>query len=249
LWLVPPIGPDTEGDRLPGTYFPYGSTGGGRYRLHHGVDYTNPAGTPVLAAAAGTVILAGNDADVAYGVRPNFYGNLMMQELDQRWNGQPVFLLYAHMSALKVVKGQHLEAGDLVGLVGMTGAAIGNHLHLEVRLGTNDYDHTRNPVLWLKPEVGQGAIAGLVVDADGKPIPEIPVSFFRAEEPSKWWREVQTYAATEVNPDDSLGENLALGYVPAGNYLVKVKLGDRSYVVPVVVEPGEIGFVRIETEG
>ncbi|MBN1658115.1 MAG: M23 family metallopeptidase [Anaerolineae bacterium] len=249
LWLLPPIGPDTEGDRQPGTYFPYGSTGGGRYRLHHGVDYTNPAGTPVLAAAAGRVILAGNDAEVVYGLKLDFYGNLVIQELDRRWNEEPVFLLYGHMSELKVVEGQHLEPGDVVGLVGMTGVAIGNHLHLEVRLGANDYAATRNPVLWLKPEPGQGVIAGLVVDARGKPVPELPVTFFRAEAPNKWWREVQTYAATEVNPDDSLGENFALAYVPAGSYLVKVKVGEKSYVVPVVVEPGEIGYVRIEIEG
>jgi murein DD-endopeptidase MepM/ murein hydrolase activator NlpD len=249
LWLLPPIGPGTEGDRQPGTYFPYGSTGGGRYRLHHGVDYMNPAGTPVLAAAAGKVILVGNDAEVVYGLKLDFYGNLVIQELDLRWNDQPVFLLYAHMSELKVVDGQHLEPGDVVGLVGMTGVAIGNHLHLEVRLGANDYEATRNPVLWLKPEAGQGAIAGLVVDAAGNPVPELPVTFFRAEEPSRWWREVQTYAAIEVNPDDSLGENFALAYVPAGSYLVKVKVGAKSYVAPVVVKPGEIGYVEIEIEG
>jgi murein DD-endopeptidase MepM/ murein hydrolase activator NlpD len=59
LWLAPPIPPGGEGDRYPGTWFPYGATGGGRYHLHHGVDYMNPAGTPVLAAAPGTVIVLG----------------------------------------------------------------------------------------------------------------------------------------------------------------------------------------------
>jgi len=63
LWLSHPLGPETEGDRYPGTYFPYGATGGGRYHLHHGVDYANPAGTPVLAAAAGEVIVAGDDLE------------------------------------------------------------------------------------------------------------------------------------------------------------------------------------------
>jgi murein DD-endopeptidase MepM/ murein hydrolase activator NlpD len=248
LWLENPLGLDTEGDRYPGTYFPYGATGGGRYHLHHGVDYMNPAGTPVLAAAAGTVIVAGNDLETAYGLKPDFYGNLVIQELDQRFQDQPVYLLYGHFSELNVQAGQHIEPGDVIGFVGMTGVAIGNHLHLEVRLGTNRYESTRNPILWLRPEPGQGAIAGLVVDQQGVPVPEVPVTFFRAAEPSKWWRQVQTYANDGVNADDQLGENFALGYVPAGDYLVKVKIGDRSYVRPVSVPVGDIGFVLIAAE-
>ena len=248
LWLGHPVGPETEGDRYPGSYFPYGATGGGRYHLHHGVDYTNPAGTPVLATAAGRVIVAGDDLEVVYGAKPDFYGNLVIQQLDEPFNGQAVFVLYAHLSTVLVEKGQHLEPGQELGLVGMTGVAIGNHVHVEVRLGSNDYGSTRNPVLWLRPEAGQGAIAGLVLDAKGKPLPELPVTFFRAAEPAKWWRQIQTYANEEINPDDQLGENFALGYVPAGDYLVKAQIGDRSYVQPVTVRPGDIGFVRIQAE-
>jgi hypothetical protein len=156
-----------------------------------------------------------------------------------------VYILYGHLSEVLVSEGEHLEAGDLLGLVGMTGVAIGHHLHLEVRLGANDYDATRNPVLWLAPEPGQGAIAGLLVDAQGEPIPETPITFFRASDPDRWWRQVQTYAAVGVNGDDELGENFAIAYVPAGDYLVKAKVGDRSYVQPVTVTPGQIGFAVI----
>ena len=248
LWLETPIWPESGGDHLPGTYFPYGATGGGRYHLHHGVDYTNPAGTPVLAAAAGRVIVAGDDLQTVYGLKPNFYGNLVIQELDQRFQDRPVYLLYGHLSEVEAVVGQHLEPGDVVGLVGMTGVAIGNHLHLEVRLGANNYESTRNPVLWLRPEPGQGLIAGLVKDAQGQLLSEIPVTFFRAAEPNKWWRQIQTYANEGVNADDQLGENFALGYVPAGEYLVKVKIGEKSFVRPVAVEAGQIAFVEIVTE-
>ena len=248
LWLERPIGPDSEGDRSPGTYFPYGATGGGRYHLHHGVDYMNPARTPVLAAAAGTVIVAGNDLETVYGVKPDFYGNLVIQELDLRFQGRPVYLLYAHLSQVTVTAGHHVEAGEVVGLVGMTGVAIGNHLHLEVRLDANEYDNTRNPVLWLRPDPGEGVIAGLVLDAQGELISEIAVTFFRAEEPNKWWRQTQTYANDGVNADDQLGENFALAYVSAGDYLVKVKIGEKTYVRPAQVEPGGIAFVLIEAE-
>jgi murein DD-endopeptidase MepM/ murein hydrolase activator NlpD len=248
LWLERPIGPDSEGDRNPGTYFPYGATAGGRYHLHHGVDYMNPAGTPVLAAAAGTIIVAGNDLETVYGLKPDFYGNLVIQELDQRFQGRPVYLIYGHLSQVTVAAGQHVEPGDVVGLVGMTGVAIGSHLHLEVRLDANDYENTRNPVLWLQPDSGEGVISGLILDAQGQPIPEIPVTFFRAAEPNKWWRQTQTYANEGVNADDQLGENFALAYVPAGDYLVKVKIGKKTYVRPAKVEPGGIAFVQITAE-
>jgi hypothetical protein len=208
----------------------------------------NPAGTPVLAAAAGTIVFAGNDLETVYGLEPDFYGNLVIEELDQRFQGQPIYLLYAHLSATTVKAGQHVEPGDVVGLVGMTGVAIGNHLHLEVRLGANDYGSTRNPVLWLRPEPGQGIIAGLVVDAKGQPIPETPITFFRAAAPSKWWRQTQTYAQEGVNADDQLGENFALGYVPADSYLVKATVGKKSYVRPVEVVAGDIAFVLITVE-
>jgi hypothetical protein len=243
-----PIDPGSEGDPYPGTYFPYGATGGGRYHLHHGVDFMNPAGTPVRAAAAGTVIVAGNDLETVYGLKPDFYGNLVIQELDQRFQGRAVYVLYGHLSQVMVGTGQHVEPGDVVGLVGMTGVAIGNHLHLEVRLDANDYGNTRNPVLWLRPEPGEGVIAGLVLDAQGQPIPETPVTFFHAAEPNRWWRQSQTYADDGVNADDQLGENFALGYVPAGEYLVKVKIGERSYVQPVAVQAGDIGFVLIAAQ-
>ncbi len=254
LWLANPIPPDAPGDRYPGDWFPYGATNKGRYHLHHGVDYMNPAGTEILAVAPGTIIVAGDDREVVYGKKPDFYGNLVVQELDQRFQGQPVYVLYAHMSEVLASVGEHVETGDVIGLVGQTGVAIGNHLHLEVRLGANDYAHTRNPLLWLQPEPGQGVIAGRVVDADGRPVPEVPVIFFRN---GKWWRQTQTYGDTDketdtpilVNGDDQLGENFALGFVPAGEYLVKVQVGEKSYTKPVTVAPGDVGFVSIVTAG
>jgi hypothetical protein len=127
----------------------------------------------------------------------------------------------------------------------MSGVAIGNHLHLEVRLDANTYEASRNPVLWLDPEAGQGIIAGLVVDGEGQHVAETPVTFFQAAEPDKWWRQTQTYANQEVNSDDQLGENFALGYVPVGDYLVKVKIGEKSYVQPATVQEGGIAFVVI----
>src|SRR5690606_26608385 len=58
--------------------YPYGSTGGGNYRVHHGVDLMNPNGTPVRAVADGTVLYAGPDTDRVFGPEPDFYGNVVV---------------------------------------------------------------------------------------------------------------------------------------------------------------------------
>jgi len=245
LWLLSPIAPETTGDRQPKSYFPYGATSDGKYHLHHGEDYMNPARTRVLAAASGTVIVAGDDRTTVYGLEPDFYGNLVIQRLDQRFQDRPVYVLYGHLLQVNVRVGQHLDAGDLLGLVGATGAAIGNHLHLEVRLDANTYQNTRNPALWLRPAPGQGAIAGQLVDAKGKPILKTPITFFHAATPAKWWRQTQTYEKGDINSDDALGENFTLPYVPAGEYIVKAVVGGKSYTAHVTVVPGEVAFIRL----
>lgn len=248
LWLASPLVFDSESEPYQSDYFPYGADRK-PFRLHHGADYPKPGGTPVMAPAAGTIAVAGTDKEVQYGARLDFYGNLVILELDQRFQGRAVYVLFGHLSVVSVQAGQHVEPGEVVALVGGTGAAYGaTHLHVEVRLGENTYESTRNPLLWLKPAPGYGVIAGLVLDTQGKPVPTLAVSFFRAAAPGKWWRETLTYAKQEVNPDESLGENFCLGYVPAGNYLVKVKQGDKTIVRPVNVQPGQVAFVLIRPE-
>ncbi|HNS51170.1 MAG TPA: peptidoglycan DD-metalloendopeptidase family protein [Anaerolineae bacterium] len=248
LWLASPLLFDSETEPHQTDYFPYGADRK-PFRLHHGTDFPKPAGTPVTAPADGTVFVAGTDKDVQYGARLDFYGNLVILKLDQRFQDRPLYVLFAHLSEVRVQAGQHVESGEVVGLVGGTGAAYGAaHLHVEVRLDDNSYETTRNPLLWLQPASGQGIIAGRVTDSGGRPMPTLAVSFFRASQPSKWWRETMTYADREVNSDQDLHENFALGYVPAGEYLVKVKIGDKAVVRPVTVRPGEIAFVLLRPD-
>jgi len=208
----------------------------------------NPMGTPVLAVAPGTVIVAGTDETQVYGPQPNFYGQLVVVQLDREFHGQPVFVLYGHLSRVVAQVGQRVDAGDVLGEVGMTGVAIGPHLHFEVRVGANTYAHTRNPELWLKPLPGHGTIAGVLLDAQGNPIPEAVINFHRAEAPDRRWREVWTYASNEVNPDDEWGENFVMGDVPAGDYVLKVSVGGRLYTQEVNVRAGATSFVTIETQ-
>jgi murein DD-endopeptidase MepM/ murein hydrolase activator NlpD len=88
---------------------------------HRGIDIAAPEGWPVVAAAAGRVLVSR---------RIDAYGNAVVLD-----HGQTVHTAYFHMSAREVVEGQRVEAGQVIGLVGMTGIATGPHLHFGTYLG------------------------------------------------------------------------------------------------------------------
>lgn len=110
---------------LPGGSWQLGSRLGDG-RNHQGVDMVADEGTPIYAAAAGTVKVAQN-AYSAYGTAVVLVHNI---------GGQQVTTLYAHMplNSNVVNVGDTVEAGQLIGYVGNTGRSYGAHLHLEVRL-------------------------------------------------------------------------------------------------------------------
>jgi murein DD-endopeptidase MepM/ murein hydrolase activator NlpD len=94
---------------------PYGPRGD---RMHTGIDFPAGTGTPVFAAASGTVSFAGFD---------DGYGNAVVL---QHVGG--VSTRYAHLSSFAVGPGRFVPAGGLVGRVGATGHATGPHLHFEI---------------------------------------------------------------------------------------------------------------------
>ncbi|TKJ30687.1 MAG: hypothetical protein CEE40_04125 [Chloroflexi bacterium B3_Chlor] len=243
-WLGRPF--NAEHNNEPTRFYRYGSTAGGRYRIHHGADFPNPFGAPVLAVAKGRVIAAGPDDRIVYGERVGFYGQLLIVQLDQQYHGQKVYVLYGHLAQIHVHFLQRVEEGDIIGEVGMTGVAIGPHLHLEVRVGQNTYHHTRNPELWLRPLPGRGTIAGQLLDSQGRLIPEQSVTFYRRETPDQRWQDVTTYTPREVNTDDGWEENFVLGNVPVGDYVVKAYVNGHLYAADVTVTEGDTSFLTIE---
>jgi len=245
LWMAHPIPP--EANDWASTYYPYGSTAGGEYLIHHGVDLVNPEGTPVLAAGAGTVFYAGDDRERVFGPQPNFYGRLVIVRMDREYHGQPVFTLYGHLSAIVVQEGQGVEMGQKLGEVGATGIALGSHLHFEVRV-TDPYGYyaTRNPELWIGPHPGRGLIAGQVLGEDGEPLPEVRLALYPAHDPQHPQREGWTYASRGVNSDEEWFENLVWGDVPAGEWAVVAHLPGQRLRQRVTVRPGEISWVCLQ---
>ncbi|MCM1579624.1 MAG: peptidoglycan DD-metalloendopeptidase family protein, partial [Ruminococcus sp.] len=99
----------------------YISSHQGDGRGHKGIDIAAPFGTPIYAAASGTVISAGTGYNGGYG------NCIMIQNDDGN------VTVYAHQSELGAENGQYVEAGQLIGYVGSTGDSTGNHLHFEIR--------------------------------------------------------------------------------------------------------------------
>jgi murein DD-endopeptidase MepM/ murein hydrolase activator NlpD len=90
----------------------------GFLRMHAGVDIAAPAGSPIIAPAAGTVSRAG---------RHGGYGNYV--RLD---HGSAHSTAYGHLSGISVSPGQTVRPGQVIGWVGSSGLATGPHLHFEV---------------------------------------------------------------------------------------------------------------------
>ena len=98
--------------------------------FHDGQDYAAPGGTPIRAAAAGVVALAGRAGGYGYAVY-----------LD---HGDGLTTRYAHMMAPPPVgRGWHVSAGQVIGYVGSTGDSTGNHLHFETRIYGESIDPLR----------------------------------------------------------------------------------------------------------
>jgi murein DD-endopeptidase MepM/ murein hydrolase activator NlpD len=122
--IVPPSGGGRLGWPVSG---PVTSGFGPRWgRMHEGIDIAVPEGTPVRAAAAGTVIYVGWLGG---------YGNLVVLD-----HGGGLSTAYAHNSSFAVSVGQSVAAGEVVAYSGNTGNSSGPHVHFEVRVGGSAVD-------------------------------------------------------------------------------------------------------------
>src|SRR2546422_402704 len=136
---------------------------GGNFQQHQGVEFNNPDGTPVHAIGDGVVVFAGPAERGA---------NTVAIRHDRRLKGLIIFSTYYHNAQLLVSVGQRVKAGDVIALVGNTGRATNDHLHLEIHVAPVDSvplivdpnerypKYTVNPELWIRPLPGTGIVAG-----------------------------------------------------------------------------------------
>ncbi|MCK4487312.1 MAG: M23 family metallopeptidase [Desulfobacterales bacterium] len=128
--------------RLPGSARKAGFADHRKYRyngkivdeqVHLGIDLASTAHSPVPAA---------NNGRVAFAEYLGIYGKTVLLD-----HGFGLFSMYAHLSQIKVARGQVVSKGDVIGFTGTTGLAGGDHLHYAMIVG-----HTFvNPVEWWDP--------------------------------------------------------------------------------------------------
>ena len=92
----------------------------GRRTFHKGLDIANKTHTPIIASADGVVAFAGKKGGMG-----------LMIKID---HGHGMATRYGHLSKINVKRGEAVERGDVIGLMGNTGRSTGPHLHYEVRL-------------------------------------------------------------------------------------------------------------------
>ncbi len=210
--------------------------------VHTGVDIGAEEGTPILAAGPGIIVSAG--WGLFSGAADNIndpYGKAVAIKHDFGYKGEPLYTIYAHMSETIALVGQHVETGDVIGLVGATGATTGPHLHFEVRMGGNTFYTTYNPELWMSPPQGWGVLVGRVTEEKGRLLNYYPLEV-RPEPSGVPLRRALTYAQGAVNSDPYYNENLVLSDLPAGIYKLTINYKEKDIQTWVEIFPGQVTY-------
>lgn len=228
----------------------YGSTMGGNFQQHQGIEFNNPDGTPVHAIASGIVVYAGPAEAGALTVAIRHDTTITAHDATLR-----IYSVYYHNSALDVHVGDRVSAGQVISRVGNTGRATNDHLHVEVHASPTDSvgaivdslqkfpPYTTNPELWIQPLPGTGIVAGQVFDSAGKPLMQARVYGLRKPVPAETpYSFAETYGE-HAHSHPLYGEHFAVSDVPAGTYTVGTQIGSRKVYRRIRVEAGKLTWV------
>ncbi len=223
FWLERPVRA-ADNPYLDQTYT-YGSTMGGNFQQHQGVEFNVPEGTEIRAAGDGVVAFAGEAEAGALTVVVRHHEPL---------GEQFVWTAYYHNVELSVTEGDSVEAGDAIALAGNTGRATNDHLHLEVHTTPEDDvkavidPEVRYPPYSRNRSCGSGRFPYGVTKI--QPI-ETPFSF------------AETYE-DRAHPDPEFGEHFAIGDVPIGEHVLGVEIEGVKVFRKVLVEEERVTEVE-----
>lgn len=212
--------------------------------IHTGIDIDAPIGTPVRASAPGRVVWSGYGVYAGKHDSQDPYGIAVTLEHDFGFMGEKLYTIYAHMNEAYVEPNQMVNAGDILGIVGDTGATSGPHLHFELRWKRNMFNSTLNPELWLAPPQGWGVLAGRVMNTSGSLYTSQEIIIERADRKKAWI--VRTYGDKYVHGDPYYAENLVLGDLPAGDYIIHIDYENMKYAYNITVNPGTVSYFRFK---
>jgi len=251
LWFARPVALADQ-PYIDQTYR-YGSTMGGNFQQHQGVEFNAGQGTVVRAIGDGQVLLAGPAEAGALTV-------VIRHDRRLEADGIPYVVYSAsyHHSALLVQAGDRVQAGQPIGRVGNTGRATNDHLHLEVhavpfdsvRLVVDPAERyppfSTNPELWIAPLPGTGIVAGQVWTAAGARADQARVYGLVKGAPQETpFAFAETYG-TRARGTPAYHEHFAVGDVPAGEYVLYVEIGGRRVARRVRVDPGRVTWVEFK---
>jgi len=233
----------------------FGSTMGGNFQPHQGVEFNNPDGTPVHAIGDGVIVHSGPAERGALTVAIK-HDRLLTADGRQLF----VYSVYYHNSKLLRQVGDRVKAGDVIALVGNTGRATNDHLHLEVH--ASPVDSTRlivdsavryppyntNPELWIEPLPGTGVIAGQAWDSAGQPVFQTRIYGLIKVEPRETpFSYIETYGPKN-HADPVYHEHFAISDVPPGEYILGTDIRGKRVFRRVRVEPGKLTWVEFRPD-
>ena len=209
---------------------------------HTGIDISGTRGEPVLAAAEGKIQFAGYGLLYGGNDKEDPYGLAVMIRHDFSYDGYTLYTVYAHLDKVTVSKGDWVEAGSQVGVVGMTGATSGPHLHFEVRIENALGNKVQNPELWLAPTIGHGVLAGRVETTGGAILTSKNLWLKSLDSGINWT--IVTYSPRTKQVDDYYQENFVVGKLPAGNYEISTYYNYKFYKTTIFISPGAVNYVK-----
>lgn len=249
-WFQRPIA-SRDNEYIDQTYR-YGSTMGGNFQQHQGVEFNNPDGTPVYAIGDGEVVWAGPAEQGALTVAIRHDSTIASSRTPGLMR---IYSVYYHNSVLDVEVGEQVRAGELIARVGHTGRATNDHLHLEVHAVPFDSTalvvdpeqrfppYTTNPELWITPLEGTGIVAGQVFDSAGAAVPQARIYGMAKPDPVETpFSFAETYGA-RAHSHPLYAEHFAVGDLPPGTYVLGVDVGGERVYREVRVEPGQVTWV------
>lgn len=252
-WFTRPIAQDAQ-PHIDQTYR-YGSTMGGNFQQHQGVEFNNPDGTPVHAIGDGEVVWAGPAERGALTVAIR-HDRLLVAGGGRRF----IFSVYYHNARLLTGVGKRVRAGDVIARVGNTGRATNDHLHLEVHASPVDSvrlivdpeqrfpPYTTNPELWIEPVAGTGLVAGQVWDARGQPLKQARMYGLTKPEPQETpFSFIETYG-DRAHGSPAYQDHFAINDVPPGDYTLGVEIEGRRVHRRIRVAAGRLTWVEFRPD-